>query len=93
MKNAEATIRRIFFYGAFVLAALAVVAKIANLLNITLINGLPEPYRLLEIAAIGLLFSIAMQLSFQCGDVASHGQSLSPPRHAADVSRGIRNAG
>jgi hypothetical protein len=62
MKNAEATIRRIFFYGAFVLAALAVVAKIANLLNITLINGLPEPYRLLEIAAIGLLFSIAMQL-------------------------------
>ena len=62
MKNAEATIRRIFFYGAFVLAALAVVAKIANLLNVTLIKGLPEPYRVLEIAAIGLLFSIAMQL-------------------------------
>jgi hypothetical protein len=62
MKNAETVIRRIFFYGAFVLAAFAVIAKIANLFNVSLIKGLPEPYRFLEIAAIGLLFSIAMQL-------------------------------
>ncbi len=62
MKNAETVIRRIFFYGSFVLAAIAVCEKIANLLNYTLMKRLPEPSRLLEIAAIGLLFSIAMQL-------------------------------
>jgi hypothetical protein len=62
MKNMESYIRRAFFYGSFVLAAIAVTEKIANLLNYTLLKGLFEPFRLLEFAAIGLLFSIAMQL-------------------------------
>jgi hypothetical protein len=62
MKNMESIIRRAFFYGAFVVAIIAVIEKIANIMKHTLFRGMPEPGRLLEYAAIGLLFSIAMQL-------------------------------
>jgi hypothetical protein len=58
----ESIIRRAFFYGAFVVAAVAVIEKIANIMKYTLFKGIPEPSRLLEYAAIGLLFAIAMQL-------------------------------
>jgi len=62
MKQIEIWLRRIFFYGAFVLAALAACEKLANLLKYSLMRGSFSPIRLLEFAAIGLLFSIAMQL-------------------------------
>jgi preprotein translocase subunit SecY len=62
MKTIEIVIQRVFFYGAFVLAAIAVCGKIANLFKYTLFKGYFTPGRLLEFAAIGLLFSIAMQL-------------------------------
>ncbi len=62
MKALESLVRRLFFYGAFVLVALAVVEKIANILGYTLFRGVLVPSRLLEFAAIGLLFAIAMQL-------------------------------
>lgn len=62
MNNMESIIRRIFFYGSFVLALIAVAEKAANLFRYSLVGGMMEPYRILEIAAIGLLFSIAMQL-------------------------------
>jgi len=62
MKTIEMFIRRVFFYGAFVLAAIAVLEKIANLFRYTFLGGSSTPARLLEFAAIGLLFSIAMQL-------------------------------
>jgi len=62
MKNMESIIRSAFFYGAFVVAIMAVIEKIANIMKYTLFKGIPEPSRLLEYAAIGLLFSIAMQL-------------------------------
>ncbi len=62
MKTLETVIRRLFFYGSFVLAAVAVIEKIANIFKYTLIKGVFVPGRLLEFAAIGLLFSIAMQL-------------------------------
>ena len=62
MKALEMVIRRIFFYGAFVLVAIAVLEKIANLFRNSLLGGSYTPAKLLEFAAIGLLFSIAMQL-------------------------------
>jgi hypothetical protein len=62
MKQIEIWLRRVFFYGAFILAALAVCEKIANLFSYTFLKGAFTPLRLLEFAAIGLLFSIAMQL-------------------------------
>jgi len=62
MKAIEMFIRRIFFYGAFVLVAFAALEKSANLFRYTLLGGSFTPTKLLEFAAIGLLFSIAMQL-------------------------------
>ena len=62
MKQIEKWLRRVFFYGAFVLAALALCEKVANLFSYTFLRGVFTPLRLLEFAAIGLLFSIAMQL-------------------------------
>jgi preprotein translocase subunit SecY len=62
MRTLETVIRRVFFYGSFVLAAIAACEKIANLFKYTLFGGAYTPLRLLEFAAIGLLFSIAMQL-------------------------------
>ena len=62
MKTIETIIRRVFFYGAFVLAALAACEKVANVFRYTLLRGFYTPSRLLEFAAIGLLFAIAMQL-------------------------------
>jgi hypothetical protein len=62
MKAMESVIRRIFFYGSFVLAAIAVIEKVANIFKFTLMKGVFVPARLLEFAAIGLLFSMAMQL-------------------------------
>jgi preprotein translocase subunit SecY len=62
MKTIEMVIRRVFFYGAFVLVAIAVLEKITNLFRHTLLGGSFTPTKLLEFASIGLLFSIAMQL-------------------------------
>lgn len=62
MRTIETVIRRVFFYGAFFLAAIAVLEKIANLFKYTFFSGSLTPARLLEFAGIGLLFSIAMQL-------------------------------
>jgi hypothetical protein len=62
MRTIETVIRRVFFYGAFVLAAIAVCEKVANIFKYSILGGSYLPVRLLEFAAIGLLFSIAMQL-------------------------------
>ncbi len=54
---------RILFIGAFLLGALAIWEKLANLsgFTITLLGGY-VPSRLLELSAIALLFVIALQL-------------------------------
>jgi hypothetical protein len=62
MKIIETAIRRLFFYGAFVLAAVAALEKAANIFGYSFLKGSFSPLRLLEFAAIGILFSIAMQL-------------------------------
>ena len=54
---------RILFVGSFVLAGLATQEKFVNLLGFTLtIAGGYAPFRLLELAAVALLFVIALQL-------------------------------
>ena len=62
MKTIETIIRRIFFYGSFALAVIAVLERIVNFFNYSLLRSSYEPGRVLEFAAIGLIFSIAMQL-------------------------------
>ena len=62
MKKLESVIRGVFFYGAFVLLAFAAIEKIANILNRSLSGGTYPPYRLVQYAAIALVFVIAMQL-------------------------------
>ena len=62
MKKFETIVRRIFFYGAFVVAAVAVLEKVFNFFGYTVLKGYYAPGRLLEIAAIGLLFVIVLQL-------------------------------
>ena len=58
----ETIIRRIFFYGSFIVAAVALFEKIINLFGYTLLRGFYSPGRLLEFAAVGLLFVIVLQL-------------------------------
>jgi hypothetical protein len=55
-------ISRLFFFGAFALLAIAVVERLANASGYTVIGGAFTGGRLLEIAAILLIFVIAMQV-------------------------------
>jgi len=55
------TISRVFFVLAFLLAGVAVWEKLANLAGMTMLRGY-APWRLLELAAVILLFVIALQL-------------------------------
>jgi hypothetical protein len=48
--------------GSFVLAGLATLEKLANLSGHTVLRTTYEPWRLLEFAAIALLFVFALQL-------------------------------
>ena len=57
------TASRILFVGSFVLAGFAALEKFVNLFGFTLtIAGGYAPSRLLELAAVALLFVIALQL-------------------------------
>jgi len=62
MKDLSYYLRRIFFLGSFILAGLAVVEKVMNLIGYTLLRGRYTPGRLLEFVAIGLLFVVVLQL-------------------------------
>ena len=62
MKDLSYYLRRIFFLGAFILAGLAVAEKIFNLIGYTLLREHYTPWRLLEFAALGLLFLVVLQL-------------------------------
>ena len=57
------TASRILFVGSFVLAGTAALEKFVNLFGFTLtiLEGY-APFRLLELAAVALLFVIALQL-------------------------------
>ena len=53
---------RLFFVGAFVLFAVAVLEKVVNLTGYTIIGQTYSPGRLFELAAILLLFVITLLL-------------------------------
>ncbi len=62
MTTLTSCVNRILFVLAFALAAIAVPEKIANLLGYTILRGVYEPGRILEFAAVALLFVIALLL-------------------------------
>jgi hypothetical protein len=62
MKQLISLASRLMFVGSFLLAALAVVEKLANGMGQTLTRGVVIPSRLLDLAALALLFVIALQL-------------------------------
>jgi hypothetical protein len=53
---------RVLFVGAFVLAGVAVWEKLANFVGYTVLRGQYAPGRLLEFAAVALLFVAALLL-------------------------------
>jgi hypothetical protein len=61
MPKLSSVVNRALFALAFVLAALAVIEKLANTLGYTILRGF-SPSRLLELAAVVLLFVIALLL-------------------------------
>ena len=54
-------IYRILFIASFLLAGFCVWEKLANQFGLTLLRDL-NPWRLLELSAVGMLFVIALQL-------------------------------
>jgi preprotein translocase subunit SecY len=53
---------RVLFVGCFLVAALAVWERVLNVFGFTVIGGAYPPSRLLELAGVGVLFVIALQL-------------------------------
>ncbi len=62
MKILEIVVRRVFFWGSFAVLALAAIEKAANILRHSLTGPNYPPLKLLQIAAVGLLFAIIMEL-------------------------------
>jgi len=61
MKKMTSYVSRILFIGSFALAGLAVWERLSNMFGYTLLR-IYSPWRLLEFAAVALLFVIALQL-------------------------------
>ena len=61
MKQLTSFLSRIFFIGSFLLAGSSISEKLANLLGFTVLRAY-SPWRLMEFAAVALLFVIALQL-------------------------------
>jgi hypothetical protein len=53
---------RLLFLGSVLMALLAVLEKIANMMGYTLLHQAMPPSRLLELTIVALLFVIALQL-------------------------------
>lgn len=62
LQSLTSLINRVLFFGSFLLFALAIVEKMANLSGQTVIKGAYAPGRLFEFAAVVLLFVIALLL-------------------------------
>ena len=62
MERFESLASRLFFAGAFVLLALAVVERIARWSGYTVLRGTYDPGRLFEFAAILLMFVVVVLL-------------------------------
>jgi len=62
MSDLTSAISRVLFVTSFVLAGSAVLEKLVNLFGYTVLQERYEPWRLLEFAAVALLFVFALQL-------------------------------
>jgi hypothetical protein len=62
MSELTSLISRVLFVVSFLLAGFAACEKLANLFGYTVLQEMYQPWRLLEFAAIGLLFVFALQL-------------------------------
>jgi hypothetical protein len=62
MSDLTSLVSRVLFVASFVLAGLATLEKLANLFGYTVLREMYEPWRLLEFAAVALLFVFALQL-------------------------------
>jgi hypothetical protein len=62
MKKLSHIMRLLLFVGSFILAGLAALEKVMNLIGYTILRPYYLPWRLLEFAVVGLLFLIALQL-------------------------------
>ena len=62
MSELTSLISRVLFVASLLLATVAVLEKVANLFGYTMILATYEPWRLLEFAAIALLYVFALQL-------------------------------
>lgn len=54
--------RRVLFFASFVIAGLAVSEKVLSLFRYTLVGRFYTPGRLMEFAALGLLFVLVLYL-------------------------------
>jgi len=61
LEKLEATVSRVFFYGAFLLFALALVERLAHQFGSS-IQQVTRPVTLMETAAVLLVFVVAIQL-------------------------------
>jgi len=62
MKLLTSILSRVLFVSSFALAGLAVWERLAQWLGYTQVRGYFGPWRLLEYAAVALLFVVALQL-------------------------------
>ena len=62
MTRMSSVVNRVLFTAAFVLAGLAILEKLTNLLGYTFLGSNYEPSRLIELAVSALLFVIALLL-------------------------------
>jgi hypothetical protein len=62
VENLQSLVLRVLFAASFVLLALAVSERLANLLGYTLLREVLAPSRLLEVAATAMVFVIALVL-------------------------------
>ena len=62
MTRMSSVVNRVLFAAAFVLAGVAIVEKLTNVLGYTILGANYEPSRLIELAVSALLFVIALLL-------------------------------
>jgi hypothetical protein len=62
MQKLTSALCRLIFVCSFLMAGLAMWEKVSNAMGMTLMRGFATPSRLLDLAALGLLFVIALQL-------------------------------
>ena len=65
---------RILFIASFIITGVAIWEKLANIMGFTLMRGYYTSWHLLEIAAVVLLFVIALQLREIKSSLASNNE-------------------